>query len=239
MRDHRVGRARPDPRPLLDEGGEGRRVLDRSVDRRAEPLVQAVYEEVLRAGGLPIMQLQPSGAQAAFFELASDEQLDWVAPTTEWAVRERRRAHLGHGVAQHARALAASTRRSRRARRRRASRSWRRRCGGRPRTATAGRSRCSPRTRTRARRACRCPPTRTSTTRPAWRRTATRCTAWERQSEQVTPAHRVDPGQGGGAHPGGGHRHHARRGRPQAGSPAWASTTCPTASSSPARSRTR
>ena len=53
----------------------------------AEPLVQAVYEEVLRAGGLPIMQLQPSGAQAAFFELASDEQLDWVAPTTEWAVQ--------------------------------------------------------------------------------------------------------------------------------------------------------
>ena len=53
----------------------------------AEPLVQAIYEEVLRAGGLPIMQLQPSGAQAAFFELASDEQLDWVAPTTEWAVQ--------------------------------------------------------------------------------------------------------------------------------------------------------
>src|SRR5215217_6997880 len=52
----------------------------------AEPLVQAIYEEVLRAGGLPIMQLQTSGAQAAFFELASDEQLDWVPPTTEWAV---------------------------------------------------------------------------------------------------------------------------------------------------------
>jgi aminopeptidase len=53
----------------------------------AEPLVQAIYEEVLRAGGLPIMQLQPSGSQAAFFELASDEQLDWIAPTTEWAVQ--------------------------------------------------------------------------------------------------------------------------------------------------------
>jgi aminopeptidase len=52
----------------------------------AEPLVQAIYEEVLRAGGLPIMQLQTSGAQAAFYELASDEQLDWVPPTTEWAV---------------------------------------------------------------------------------------------------------------------------------------------------------
>jgi aminopeptidase len=52
----------------------------------AEPLVQAVYEEVLRAGGLPIMQLQTSGAQAAFYDLASDEQLDWVPPTTEWTV---------------------------------------------------------------------------------------------------------------------------------------------------------
>src|SRR5919197_5469419 len=52
----------------------------------AEPLVQAVYEEVLRAGGLPIMQLQTSGALAAFYELASDEQLDWVPPTTEWTV---------------------------------------------------------------------------------------------------------------------------------------------------------
>src|ERR687893_2483179 len=52
----------------------------------AEPLVQAVYEEVLRAGGLPIMQMQPSSALAAFYELASDDQLDWVPPTTEWTV---------------------------------------------------------------------------------------------------------------------------------------------------------
>src|ERR671914_661681 len=52
----------------------------------AEPLVQAVYEEILRAGGLPIMQLQTSGALATFYELASDEQLDWVPPTTQWTV---------------------------------------------------------------------------------------------------------------------------------------------------------
>src|SRR5512134_3838572 len=51
----------------------------------AEPLVQAVYEEVLRAGGLPVMNITTSGAQAAFFELASDEQLDWIPPTAEWA----------------------------------------------------------------------------------------------------------------------------------------------------------
>jgi aminopeptidase len=50
----------------------------------AEPLVQAVYEEVLRAGGLPIMQLTTESASAAFYELASDEQLDWVPPTARW-----------------------------------------------------------------------------------------------------------------------------------------------------------
>jgi aminopeptidase len=51
----------------------------------AEPLVQAVYEEVLRAGGLPVMQLTTTGAQAAFYDLASDQQLDWVPPTATWA----------------------------------------------------------------------------------------------------------------------------------------------------------
>jgi aminopeptidase len=49
-----------------------------------EPLIQAVYEEVLRAGGLPVMQLTTEAAQAAFFELASAEQLDWVQPPAEW-----------------------------------------------------------------------------------------------------------------------------------------------------------
>ncbi len=51
----------------------------------AEPLVQAVYEEVLRAGGLPVLQVAPQGATAAFYELASDEQLDWVSPTATWS----------------------------------------------------------------------------------------------------------------------------------------------------------
>jgi aminopeptidase len=50
----------------------------------AEPLVQAVYEEVLRAGGLPIILLSTEGAQSAFFDLASDRQLDWIPPTSTW-----------------------------------------------------------------------------------------------------------------------------------------------------------
>jgi aminopeptidase len=50
----------------------------------AEPLIQAVYEEVLHAGGLPVMQLTTDGATAAFYGLASNEQLDWVPPTATW-----------------------------------------------------------------------------------------------------------------------------------------------------------
>jgi aminopeptidase len=51
----------------------------------AEVLVQSVYEEVLRAGGHPIMQLSTEGAQAAFYELAGDGQLEFVPPPAEWA----------------------------------------------------------------------------------------------------------------------------------------------------------
>ena len=51
----------------------------------AEPLVQAIYEEVLRAGGLPIMQVSTEGAAAAFYELANEKQLEWIPPTATWA----------------------------------------------------------------------------------------------------------------------------------------------------------
>ena len=54
----------------------------------AEPLVQAIYEEVLRAGGLPIMQLATQEALPAFYELASQAQLDWIPPPAEWAANE-------------------------------------------------------------------------------------------------------------------------------------------------------
>ena len=50
-----------------------------------EVLVQAVYEEVLRAGGLPIMQMTTEGAAPAFYELANEKQLEWVPPTATWA----------------------------------------------------------------------------------------------------------------------------------------------------------
>jgi aminopeptidase len=50
----------------------------------AEPLLLAIYEEVLRAGGNPIVQMAPEESAASFYRLASDEQLDWIPPTTEW-----------------------------------------------------------------------------------------------------------------------------------------------------------
>src|SRR5215212_6153510 len=67
-------------------------------DHRAEALAQILVRYSTRvnkgdvcsiaatAAAEPLVQLQTSGAQAAFYELASDEQLDWVPPTTEWTV---------------------------------------------------------------------------------------------------------------------------------------------------------
>src|SRR3954467_14295109 len=54
----------------------------------AEPLVQEIYEEVLRAGGHPVFQITPEGALSSFYELASDEQLDFVAPPQAWTYTE-------------------------------------------------------------------------------------------------------------------------------------------------------
>jgi aminopeptidase len=49
-----------------------------------EPLLLAIYEEVLRAGGNPVVQMAPEEAAASFYALASDAQLEWVSPTAEW-----------------------------------------------------------------------------------------------------------------------------------------------------------
>jgi aminopeptidase len=53
-----------------------------------EPLTLAVYEEVLRAGGNPVLQVTPDEALASYFQLASDEQLDFVSPIARWAADE-------------------------------------------------------------------------------------------------------------------------------------------------------
>jgi aminopeptidase len=50
----------------------------------AEPLVQAIYEEILRAGGHPVFFLSPVEAQPAFFDLADEDQLQYVADPMRW-----------------------------------------------------------------------------------------------------------------------------------------------------------
>ena len=45
-----------------------------------EPLIAAVYEEVLEAGGHPVVAISIEGQAATFFKHASDAQLEWVSP---------------------------------------------------------------------------------------------------------------------------------------------------------------
>ena len=55
-------------------------------ENAAEPLLLAVYEEVLRAGAHPILNVSLDGQSVAYFKHASDAQLDWVSPVAEWTV---------------------------------------------------------------------------------------------------------------------------------------------------------
>jgi aminopeptidase len=50
----------------------------------AEPLLLAVYEEVLAAGGNPIVSMAMQGQAAAYFKHASDSQLEWISPFSRW-----------------------------------------------------------------------------------------------------------------------------------------------------------
>ena len=53
-----------------------------------EPLIHSVYEHVLIAGGHPIVQMSFEGQQATYLSRATDEQLQWVSPTSKWAAEE-------------------------------------------------------------------------------------------------------------------------------------------------------
>ena len=50
----------------------------------AEPLLLAVYEEVLKAGGHPILNVSLDGQAVSYYKHAGDAQLDWVSPVSEW-----------------------------------------------------------------------------------------------------------------------------------------------------------
>jgi aminopeptidase len=54
----------------------------------AAPLLLAVYEEVLKAGANPIMNVALDGQAAAYYRHASDAQLDWISPVSEWALEK-------------------------------------------------------------------------------------------------------------------------------------------------------
>jgi len=49
----------------------------------AEELTLAVYEEVIKAGGHPLVINEVPGTQEIFYKYASDEQLDFVSPITK------------------------------------------------------------------------------------------------------------------------------------------------------------
>ena len=221
---------------------EGRRLS--SID--GESRGRAAAAGGLRGGAAgrrqPDRSTSRSRAQsAAYFELASDAQLDWISPIAEWAV-ENADVRIAVGAEhQHPRALAGRRPSAdARARRRRSDADGEDDGARAPRASYRWALHAVPDPRLRVRGGdVPAPTTRTSTTAPASRPTPTRSTAWERAVGGDQAARRVDRGPRGGPR----HRRRAptsRSASPAArSSPATASTTCPTASSSPARSRTR
>jgi aminopeptidase len=55
-------------------------------DNAAEPLLLAVYEEVLKAGGNPILNVSLDGQAVSYFKYAGDSHLDWISPVAKWMV---------------------------------------------------------------------------------------------------------------------------------------------------------
>jgi aminopeptidase len=53
-------------------------------ENAAEPLLLAVYEEVLKAGAHPILNVSLDGQAVTYYKHASDAQLDWISPVSEW-----------------------------------------------------------------------------------------------------------------------------------------------------------
>jgi aminopeptidase len=72
----------------------------------AEPLLRAVYEEVLKAGANPILNVSLDGLAATYYSHASDEQLQWISPVTEWMV-ESADVRIGIGASANTRELSA------------------------------------------------------------------------------------------------------------------------------------
>ena len=54
----------------------------------AEPLIAAVYEEVLAAGANPVVSISFEGQSETFLANATDAQLEYISPLSEWAAKE-------------------------------------------------------------------------------------------------------------------------------------------------------
>ena len=54
----------------------------------AEPLIAAVYERVIDAGGQPLVSMSFDEQASSFYSRASDAQLDWISPLQRWAAEE-------------------------------------------------------------------------------------------------------------------------------------------------------
>jgi aminopeptidase len=72
----------------------------------AEPLLRAVYEEVLKAGAHPILNVALDGLAAIYYAHANDEQLEWVSPLTEW-MADNADVRIGIGASANTRELSA------------------------------------------------------------------------------------------------------------------------------------
>ena len=72
----------------------------------AEPLLLAVYEEVLKAGANPILNVALEGQSAAYFKHAGDAQLRWISPVAEWMV-EHADVRIAIGASTNTRELSA------------------------------------------------------------------------------------------------------------------------------------
>jgi aminopeptidase len=53
-----------------------------------QPLLAAIYEEVLKAGGNPVLQMSLEGQEPLYYRHASDAQLEWISPLQRWAVEK-------------------------------------------------------------------------------------------------------------------------------------------------------
>ena len=57
-------------------------------ENAAEPLLLAIYEETLKAGGNPMLNVSIDGQSASYFKYAGDAQIDWVSPLQKWMAEE-------------------------------------------------------------------------------------------------------------------------------------------------------